>query len=175
MSTQNGELLWGFWVSVLVVENLCMLCCICFETISPCFLIITSFSPICIWFLELVCFIKYILHLICLHYFLYFPSVSPSLAFSCVILIFIKASQLFGRLVILHCIIWSPVNHCLLMLQDFVGWQLLCCWTLPIWLAFMKIRESKAPRDTRKNTDMNLKIKGRWTRKWRVMLDQIHD
>ncbi|KAF6351398.1 HECT and RLD domain containing E3 ubiquitin protein ligase family member 1 [Rhinolophus ferrumequinum] len=29
-----------------------------------------------------------------------------------------SASQLFGRLVILHCITWNPVNHCLLTWRD---------------------------------------------------------
>lgn len=113
--------------------------------------------------------------LFCLHYFLYLPLVYPSLASSCVILIFIKASQLFGRLVILHCIIWNPVNHFLLTWHDFEAWQLLCCWTSHIWLAFMKTWANRARSDMKRNTDMNLRRKGMLNRKLRVNLLWTHE
>lgn len=117
------------------------------------------FSVLCTWCI-----------LFCLHYFLYLPPVYPSLASSCVILIFIKASQLFGRLVILHCIIWNPVNHCLSTWHDSEAWRLLCCWISRIWLAFTKTWANRASSDMKRNIDMSLRRKGMLSRKLRVNL-----
>lgn len=96
----------------------------------------------------------------------YLPLVYPSLASSCVILIFIKASQLFWSPSDTPLYNLEPCEPLLLTWHDFEAWQLLCCWTSHIWLAFMKTWANRQKRHEKKTYRHESERKGHWTENW---------